>query len=286
MAEHEQQPTDDIFPQEEPSQCSVCGEDYEIVRPGKEQPVCQCHMRCPCGRMKRWFNVEEHPTDPKHGGYLCPNCGILGPSETVEEKSIVGKPAEENGGGPVLLTMVRLGRVGLPIPFGHGFFFNTETAELVYSPYPMHIVDRKSWSMDSDFPLTVPEEVEVSSDPGLWVLISSVCVSALNESCEADQWRVLHQVAEEMVRVDLERRESVKLHAVQLVGFQSWADKSGLKTEIKKLNPELSYEEIIKKMDAQGEKGWEPWTICKLILPNALLIQEEFSKMGASMIVR
>jgi len=72
--EQEAEQLDDVF--EEPSsRCSICKEPYEVVRPGKEQPTCDCDRRCnKCGGLRKCY-VDPPKKWPRSCGYICPKCG-------------------------------------------------------------------------------------------------------------------------------------------------------------------------------------------------------------------
>ena len=58
---------------EDPGTCPECGEAWELVRPGKSQPVCDCQDKCPdCGLMRRHFSQGE--VARRMSGFLCANC--------------------------------------------------------------------------------------------------------------------------------------------------------------------------------------------------------------------
>lgn len=59
----------------EHTKCPDCGAKYEVVRPGKTQPSCDCEFICKkCGG-----RIEFHVTPlmkwPGCSGYFCANCG-------------------------------------------------------------------------------------------------------------------------------------------------------------------------------------------------------------------
>lgn len=61
---------------EDPGCCEVCGAPRELVRPGKSQPTCDCHLKCPrCGKIKEYFE-GTHPEFPNVHAWLCPDCGL------------------------------------------------------------------------------------------------------------------------------------------------------------------------------------------------------------------
>lgn len=77
-------------PDEDPGHCLTCGKAYELVRPGKSQPTCECDdapkpEACPCGSTLP--RERCHPIQPK-------------PEATREAVgcSCVGDDAEECGG--------------------------------------------------------------------------------------------------------------------------------------------------------------------------------------------
>jgi predicted nucleic acid-binding Zn ribbon protein len=54
-------------------ECDECGSPFEVVRPGKSQPTCDCQDACPnCGTMRRHFAVGEIAR--LRSGFLCPVC--------------------------------------------------------------------------------------------------------------------------------------------------------------------------------------------------------------------
>ena len=58
---------------EDPGNCYICGDEWELVRPGKSQPTCDCQDKCPdCGTMRQHFSVGEIAKNM--GGFLCPAC--------------------------------------------------------------------------------------------------------------------------------------------------------------------------------------------------------------------
>ncbi len=53
--------------------CNECGAPFEIVRPGKYQPTCDCQDKCEtCGSMRRHFAQGEIAR--RLSGFLCPVC--------------------------------------------------------------------------------------------------------------------------------------------------------------------------------------------------------------------
>lgn len=70
---------DDVSIWGDPGHCPECGQAFQIVRPGKSQPVCDCHENCPCGG-----RITYHPPeDSKYtgiSGYFCDRCGPFGDS--------------------------------------------------------------------------------------------------------------------------------------------------------------------------------------------------------------
>ena len=259
---------------EDPGTCVVCGKEYEIVRPGKEQPTCDCHLRCPCGRMKSWYAVTEHPTDPKSSGYLCPACGMVGPNEAICKKSLVSTPSESAR----LLTYIKLGKVDLPIPFGHGFFFNTEEATLVYSPYAYHAVNRHSWSMDSDFPLTIPEDVRLEVDSGFWVMMSSIILISLDGHPEISKWQVVYEIARKMETEQFSKAMEMRRYESCTVILRALIDKKNLeplKIELKRLRPDLSVKDIGTALKSL------PFNVGRYPIGNCLIVQCSLFNTGA-----
>jgi hypothetical protein len=241
-----------------------------------------CHMRCPCGRMKNWYCEGEHPSDKKSSGYLCPACGMVGPSSLVSNKSLVARPVESSDFEKAsLLTYIKLGKVELPIPFGHGFFFNVDDGRLMYSPHAFHLEDRKSWSMDSDFPLEIPESVDVRSKAGFWAMMSSVILMALDGHTEASKWHVVYEIAsslenEERARAILMKRyESCQLVIAGLSGPCISSGGEALKIELKKLRPNLSVKDISKELKAL------PFTVGRYNFGQCLQIQRDLFALGA-----
>lgn len=58
---------------DQPLPCRQCGAPFEIVRPGKFQPTCDCQDACPeCGTMRRYFDAGE--IAERRSGFLCPEC--------------------------------------------------------------------------------------------------------------------------------------------------------------------------------------------------------------------
>lgn len=59
--------------------CGVCGTPHEIVRPGKTQPTCMCHMICDdCGGRIAHFALGEDAKYPTMCGDWCAKCGPFG----------------------------------------------------------------------------------------------------------------------------------------------------------------------------------------------------------------
>ena len=56
--------------------CPDCGKEHKILRPGKTQPVCDCHETCPVhGRNKIVYHSEdEAPKGQRISGYYCMEC--------------------------------------------------------------------------------------------------------------------------------------------------------------------------------------------------------------------
>jgi len=261
------------YGEDDPGSCSVCGKDYEIVRPGKSQPTCDCHMRCPCGRMKVYYAIGEHPTEPKAGGYLCPSCGMMGPCDEVLKKSLVRSPVEEGDEHRArLLTYVQLGRVKLPIPFGHGFFFDPKTGKLMFSPWAMHAM-RLTWSMDSDFPIEVPEEVDLSGEMGIWTMISAVVMAALDGHPEASKWQVVYEFA-----TAIENKKLGQMKKTLSEQFSLWVlvtkQKQELMRKLLTLRPDLTLSQI-------RSASKSPWVVGKYDLEACLKLQTELIGMGA-----
>jgi hypothetical protein len=56
-----------------PGECPECGQGFELVRPGKSQPTCDCQDKCEiCGTLRRHFAVGE--ISRNMGGFMCPVC--------------------------------------------------------------------------------------------------------------------------------------------------------------------------------------------------------------------
>lgn len=59
--------------------CPECGTPHELVRPGKTQPVCICHLICDtCGGRKVFHGIGEDPRHPNMTGEWCVECGPFG----------------------------------------------------------------------------------------------------------------------------------------------------------------------------------------------------------------
>jgi hypothetical protein len=56
---------------EDPGTCAECGKAYELVRPGKSQPTCECHLMC---HMHDRPVRVEYRTTGQVTGYVCPVC--------------------------------------------------------------------------------------------------------------------------------------------------------------------------------------------------------------------
>jgi len=79
---------DDLFVGD-PGTCSDCGEKWEWVRPGKSQPICDCHETCPIhGRNKIVYHEEGEFKNIS--GYFCGDC------EREFRKEILGEQGYEN----------------------------------------------------------------------------------------------------------------------------------------------------------------------------------------------
>lgn len=58
--------------------CPACGEKFVLVRPGKSQPSCTCHMTCSgCG------GEYDHIEEPNVRWYGCKACGRGVPSKST-----------------------------------------------------------------------------------------------------------------------------------------------------------------------------------------------------------
>lgn len=58
---------------EDAGECIECGKPWELVRPGKSQPTCDCQDKCDtCGAMRRHFAAGE--ISERMSGFLCPVC--------------------------------------------------------------------------------------------------------------------------------------------------------------------------------------------------------------------
>lgn len=76
---------------EDPGTCPDCGEAFELVRPGKSQPTCDCANICPdCGSTRRHFAVGD--ISRNKGGILCPVCDADAPRHdtTNDDAPIAG----------------------------------------------------------------------------------------------------------------------------------------------------------------------------------------------------
>ncbi len=68
---------DDAFDyDEDPGTCPDCGRPWEIVRPGKSQPTCDCNDYCPIHRQTKCEYVMPPPHYEGGGiwGWICPEC--------------------------------------------------------------------------------------------------------------------------------------------------------------------------------------------------------------------
>lgn len=57
------------------STCEDCGAFYELVRPGKSQPTCDCHLICPEHGVREEY--RSAPSGHVGGGifgWVCPEC--------------------------------------------------------------------------------------------------------------------------------------------------------------------------------------------------------------------
>lgn len=52
--------------------CGECGDPCELIRPGKWQPTCECHLKCPCGGVLTWHFAD--PRYPRLDGWFCEVC--------------------------------------------------------------------------------------------------------------------------------------------------------------------------------------------------------------------
>ena len=67
---------------EEESYCPTCGTPWELVRPGKSQPTCICHLICDiCGGRVTNHHWGEDPDHPNMAGEWCNHCGPFGALE-------------------------------------------------------------------------------------------------------------------------------------------------------------------------------------------------------------
>lgn len=56
---------------EDPGTCPDCDEEAQMMRPGKSQPVCECHLKCDeCG----WKITYHYESGAKETGWWCDNC--------------------------------------------------------------------------------------------------------------------------------------------------------------------------------------------------------------------
>lgn len=64
---------------EDPGYCITCKKPWELVRPGKSQPTCNCDNICRyCGKEKETFtDSNPNPNWPNHYGVYCRECGII-----------------------------------------------------------------------------------------------------------------------------------------------------------------------------------------------------------------
>jgi hypothetical protein len=275
MSEQDEDPI--AFPEEEEASCSICGKEYEIVRPGKSQPTCNCHLRCPCGRMKSYYEVGTHPTEQNVGGYLCPSCGVAGPCDEVIKKSLVMVPVLAHDQNMVrLLTYIHLGRVKLPIPFGHGFFFSSVRGDLKYSPWAMHALSQ-TWSMDADFPIDIPEQVDLSvvHDIGLWSMISAIILVALDGHPEVGKWQVISEITTRMETQKLNNMRIPPSYIIELAD-RDVGKNGNLMRKMKELHKDMTLEQIRKSISSSSL----PWVIGKYPLHQCLRIQADLFESG------
>ena len=69
---------------EDPGTCTECGEPFELVRPGKSQPTCDCWRKCDhCGQKRVEYHGEPDPRWPNVSGYFCSDCGPFPDPEVV-----------------------------------------------------------------------------------------------------------------------------------------------------------------------------------------------------------
>lgn len=62
-----------LDPDIDPGHCPECSAGWEMVRPGKAQPTCDCQDKClSCGLMRR--HVAPGEIARNISGFCCPNC--------------------------------------------------------------------------------------------------------------------------------------------------------------------------------------------------------------------
>lgn len=279
MEEQDMSELDEEALEEDPGFCGVCGKEYEVVRPGKSQPTCDCHLRCPCGRMKSHYAIGEHPTEPKAGGYLCPSCGMMGPCDEVLKKSLARVPEEEGDEHRArLLTYIKMGQVRLPVPFGHGFFFEPKRGTLFYSPWSMHAL-KMTWSMDSDFPIEIPDEIDLDKEMGLWSMIAPIIIVALDGHPEACKWGVVYEFATSM-----ESRKSLAVKSQDVFHLELChvveQKKQALFRKFKEIRKDLTLAQL------KGAFKALPWRIGTYSLPRCIALQSELSDSGGHTKIR
>jgi len=151
----------------------------------------------------------------------------------------------------------------------------------MYSPHAFHLENRNTWSMDSDFPLEIPEDVDVRAKAGFWAMMSSVILMALDGHPEASKWRVVYEIAsslenEERARaVQMKRYESCQLVIAGLSGPCISNGGEALKIELKKLCPSFSVKDISKELKSL------PFSIGRYNLGQCLQIQRDLFALGA-----
>ena len=68
---------------EDSGSCPLCGEKWELVRPGKSQPVCECQDYCSEHGVK--FEHRVPPANHKGGGIFGEVCPICYPVERSDD---------------------------------------------------------------------------------------------------------------------------------------------------------------------------------------------------------
>ncbi len=73
--------------------CEVCDSPCEIVRPGKCQETCECHLICYIckGTYERFDQWNPHPIFPRWFGEYCRGCGPGGILHDIPSLTLLGK---------------------------------------------------------------------------------------------------------------------------------------------------------------------------------------------------